>query len=92
MIYVDDAYLKARIGNVQVTREWCHLVAFPPNEEELVEFGKKIGLRKEWLQRGTWVHFDVTPRKKQLAIRHGAIPIESRKLAKKMMDWRRRDG
>ncbi|GGA13891.1 hypothetical protein CYANOKiyG1_27390 [Okeania sp. KiyG1] len=59
--------------------------------EELIEFAAKIGLKEEWIQvRGTWhEHFDVSQSKKKLAIKHGAIPINSRGLVKMMKELKK---
>lgn len=51
---------------------FCHLTA--DSTEELLNFGERIGLRKEWLQisnNGT-PHFDLTLNKRKLALKYGA--------------------
>jgi len=52
----------------------CHLQA--DSETELVEFGKRIGLKPSWLQRkadSVDTHFDLTESKRTEAIAAGAI-------------------
>jgi len=62
----------------------CHLVA--DNRDELVRFAKKIGMKPEWIQcsRSGLVHFDLTPTRREVAIRQGAIEVTGRFLVEKM--------
>ena len=78
MIYVDDMRLRVRVGRLKA--RWSHLFAFPRDTAKLLEFGLKIGLRREWLQAaGTPdVHFDVTDDIRRRAIQAGAMPITVR--------------
>lgn len=73
MIYVDDFRAIARVGRIQA--RWSHLMAFPPNDQKLLDFGASIGLKPEWIQYGTWAHFDVTDSKRQAALDEGAVPM-----------------
>ena len=43
--------------------------------DELHEFAQKIGLKREWFQDTTFPHYDLTFRKREQAIRHGAVRI-----------------
>lgn len=52
---------------------WCHL--FADTETELLEMAKKIGMRPEWLQRGSIVHFDLVPPRRAKAVKLGAIEV-----------------
>lgn len=50
----------------------CHMYA--DSEAELHVFAEKIGLKKSWFQRNRTVnHYDLTPSKRVLAIRAGAL-------------------
>lgn len=42
----------------------------------------KIGIKRKWVQRpGTrFEHYDISQSKRKLAIEHGAVPVNSRKL------------
>lgn len=62
----------------------CHMVA--DSREELVEFAVRIGLRPQWLQdEGKRTeHFDLTPRKRQLAVANGAVSINLSQLVEIM--------
>lgn len=52
-----------------------HLIA--DTTEELLEMVDKIGVERKWIQyKGTYhEHFDIAMWKRELAIKHGAIPI-----------------
>jgi len=76
-VYVDDANISWR------GKRWCHLYA--DSLAELVEFGDRIGLKREWLQNpdGTsertgqtaLPHYDVTGQMLDNAVTHGAILV-----------------
>lgn len=51
----------------------CHLVA--DSETELVAFAVGLGLKKQWIQRGTLTHFDLTEGKREQALRMGAVEL-----------------
>lgn len=79
MIYVDElryhetSSIKGfakRYGNM-----WCHLFTESSQQlEELHEFARKIGCRKGWFQghNERFPHYDLTPAKRELALRRGA--------------------
>lgn len=85
MIYVDDARIPATVGLYE--SKWSHLMAFPPDRDELIAFGKKIGLKPEWMQKDNnniLRHFDITDRMRNVAIARGATEITARELAIKV--------
>lgn len=58
----------------------CHMVA--DTEEELDEMADKIGVARRWKQAprrdkgvGSLVHYDIAKSKRQLALYHGAVPL-----------------
>lgn len=60
----------------------CHLFSDLPRAEgirELVRFGRRIGLKREWLQARHDVtrvpHFDLTPGKRERAVAAGAVEL-----------------
>lgn len=64
---------------VNVPKRWfggAHLGA--DSKEELLNFGRRIGLRATWLQRRPIVHFDVTASKLKAARAAGAIAVIGR--------------
>jgi hypothetical protein len=67
-VYVDD--VRHSFGRMIM----CHLWA--DSLEELLAFVDKIGVQRKWLQqppKASWVHFDISLGKKELALRSGAI-------------------
>lgn len=53
--------------------EACHLTG--DTFAELRAFAREIGLKDVWIQRGILLHYDLTRRKRALAITHGAISL-----------------
>lgn len=67
-VYVDDSMILWR------GRKWCHLQA--DTLEELHAFAAKLGLKREWFQKGSRPendHYDVTEAKRAQAIALGAV-------------------
>lgn len=78
-VYVDNANIQASVPNGRLvhTSQWCHLMA--DTVDELVEFGRSIGMRVAWLQvKRSGVHFDLTANKRRIAVRAGAIEVPIR--------------
>lgn len=51
---------------------WCHLWADTP--EELHALARRIGLKRAWFQdRPGFPHYDLTPGRRALALRAGAV-------------------
>lgn len=58
---------------------WCHMWA--DSNEELDALARKIGLQRPWRQDspsrffpgGRFVHYDLVPSKRALALKHGAV-------------------
>lgn len=48
--------------------------------EELHEFAAKIGLKRSWFQDKSLPHYDLTKRRRTMALLAGAIEIDRRKL------------
>ena len=56
-----------------------HLIADDLNE--LHDFARKLGLKREWFQSRSLIpHYDLFGRKKRLAIRKGAMKISSKQI------------
>src|SRR3990167_125059 len=69
MIYVDKLFT---LGG----RRWCHMYS-DGNIEELHEMADRIGLKREWFQnKPECPHYDLSPSKRALAIRNGAVSCE----------------
>jgi hypothetical protein len=71
MVYVD----KLEKTNRWRYNTYCHLTA--DSDSELLEFGRSIGLKDEWLQisnRGI-KHFDIVSTKRLMAVNIGAVEL-----------------
>jgi len=79
-IYVDEAVNPWR-GHM-----WAHLVS-DESIEELQRFGDSIGLKRHWLQTN---HYNITARKRNWAIKLGAVPLPRRDLAHLVFEKYRR--
>jgi hypothetical protein len=80
-IYVDPLFTwigdyrdkdAARTGG-RNRHQWCHMFGDKTDYTELHNMAQQIGLRREWFQEN---HYDLTPVKRALAIRLGAVEID----------------
>lgn len=71
-------------------KESCHLIVAGPLNDLLV-FADRLGLKRDWFQgNASWPHYDLTPNKRKLALRLGAIGIEAVEEARARNDVFRR--
>jgi hypothetical protein len=71
------------VDEPQPEKNWCHM-ATDGDLSELHAMARKIGLRWSWFQRHPKVpHYDLSPGKRQAALRHGAIAIPAKELFKR---------
>ncbi len=71
--YVDELVVHERVHPSirYLGQSWCHLWA--DTDTELHEFAAKIGMRRSWFQpHHTRNHYDLTPRRRLVALRAGA--------------------
>jgi len=61
---------------------YCHMIADLPGELHAMAY--TIGLKADWLQKpGTpWEHFDLSPGKRAEAVKHGAVEVTAKELAR----------
>ena len=76
-VYVDDLFVMesrvhaARMVGERTGHRWCHMWSDDLNR--LHALAAKIGLKREWFQNhGRVPHYDLTPNKRELALKHGA--------------------
>lgn len=74
-VYIDPEFLTPRSA-VWKWRSACHL--FADTEGELDAFAPTIGLKPGWLQHrpGKLRHYDLSPTKRALAVRAGAVYLD----------------
>jgi hypothetical protein len=51
----------------------CHLMA--DTEKELHDFARQIGLKRNWFQTKSSPHYDLTERRRKMAIALGAVEV-----------------
>lgn len=75
-VYVDN--YRGRLGRMLM----AHLVA--DTHDELMRMAARLNLNPDWIQSpGTpREHFDVSLRKRDLAVRHGAVEVSSRDIVR----------
>lgn len=54
----------------------CHMIA--DTLEELHEMADAVGMKREWYQPSSFPHYDLTPRRREIAVRKGAIELNNR--------------
>jgi hypothetical protein len=64
----------ARVG-ARHNHQWCHMFADEADCQELHDFAKKLGLKREWFQGD---HYDLVPTKRIKAILLGAKSVNNR--------------
>lgn len=82
MVYVDD--MRAPYGRMIM----CHMLA--DTDEELHAMAQKIGVNRRWHQRaGTiYSHYDICMSKRELAVNHGAIEINRKRVGELLLQRR----
>jgi hypothetical protein len=55
---------------------WCHMFADEEDCAELHAMARKIGMKREWFQRG---HYDLVPTKRAKAVALGAVEADRQK-------------
>jgi len=64
----------------------CHMLA--DSLEELHAMADKIGVARKWFQPGSTPHYDICRTKIALAIIHGAIVADRKKVVSLIRFWR----
>lgn len=89
-VYVDD--VRHKFGRMVMCHIWADSLG------ELLQMAHRVGVNSRWLQqppKASWVHFDISLGKKDLAISYGAVltdkygPVEF--LAKQRGDQKKLD-
>lgn len=60
-------------------RTWCHMMTDDSTLAELHAMARLIGMRRSWFQGHDpgHPHYDLTPSRREAAIRHGAVALSS---------------
>ncbi len=88
MIYVDPIvqYPACKLRS----KQWGHM-ATDGDLEELHAMAARLGLQRSWFQATSLPHYDITPSKRALALRLGAVSVGSVELARRCF-LRRQEG
>jgi hypothetical protein len=71
------------------TTQSCHMFIDGTDLEELHVFAERIGLKRQWFQdKRIAPHYDLTPSRRALAVKLGAVEVLERKAASAI--WRAR--
>jgi hypothetical protein len=82
-VYVDESAWPYR-GQL-----YCHMFTDQMDLAELHDLASRIGLRRSWFQDprpGDHPHYDLSPAKRSLAIRYGAVETTARKAVGVMLE------
>jgi hypothetical protein len=83
------ATAQARRVSSRTGGRWCHLMVDAGDDlESLHEFAARLGLKRSWAQLHSRVfpHYDLTPSKRALAVRLGAVEVGALEQARRA--WR----
>lgn len=88
VIYVDPLFTATpRLAHVKKHgSQWCHLMS-DSSVEELHDFAQSIGLKREWFQRTSIPHYDLTPAKRVQALKNGAVELSRQDASSIVRGW-----
>ena len=81
-ILIDSFHNGAR-GPFRYWHRRCGHLVSDSSIEELHEFAEGLGMRREWFQRKSVPHYDLTGQHYELAIERGAILVSSREIVRR---------
>lgn len=68
----------------------CHMLTDDMTLEELHALATRIGMKRAWFQSRSTPHYDLTPKRRSMAIAAGAVEIDRRRSAAIAVMWRER--
>lgn len=78
MIYVDQAIFKR---SPRGRKSYAHMIA--SSLDELHEFALRIGVKRHFFHRSKFLHYDITAKQRDVALRAGAVGVTSKELIAK---------
>jgi len=78
-----DSFQNGRRGPLRFWDRRCGHLVSDASIDELLAFAAGLGLRREWLQKGSIPHYDLTGETLQLAMERGARLVSSRELVRR---------
>jgi len=85
-VYVGPLFKAQVYGGNWRYGEACHLLA--DTEGELHEMALKLKLKRSWFQNKNVAHYDLTPSKRLLAVKNGAVELDFRQEGLKIRELR----
>lgn len=82
--YPPEAFKDKRVRNIST--QWCHMIA--DTKIELIEMARQIGMKEKWVQDTDPNHFDLTPTRRESAIKNGAISLNRKEFILKLREIR----
>jgi menaquinone-dependent protoporphyrinogen IX oxidase len=89
MAILIDSFLNGARGPFHFRHRRCGHLVSDTSIGELHAFAERLGLRREWLQRRSIPHYDLTGERYELALALGAELISSRELVRRAVRWAR---
>lgn len=87
-VYVDPIRTHATVKGQAARwgKQWCHM--FGDTTAELDAMAVRVGLRTSYRQHSgkPLEHYDLTPPKRELAVKYGAIELTSREAIRRVVD------
>jgi hypothetical protein len=83
-VYVDELVVWYHAKHRCFKNGSCHLTS--DNLDELHEFARRLGLKRAWFQeRSSAPHYDLSPAKREQALKLGAVFVSAREQARKRL-------
>src|SRR5436190_4285874 len=83
MAILIDSFQNGARGPWRYWHRRCGHLVSDSSIEELHEFAASLGLRREWFQRKSVPHYDLTGEHYELALERGAILVSSREIVRR---------
>lgn len=83
MAILIDSFQNGARGPFRYWHRRCGHLVSDSSIEELHEFAASLGLRREWFQRKSVPHYDLTGAVYDLAVERGAILVSSREIVRR---------
>jgi hypothetical protein len=83
MAILIDSFFNGDRGPVRFRHRHCGHLVSDTSLEELHEFAKGLGLRREWLHMKSIPHYDLTGEVYEQALNRGAMLVSSREIVRR---------
>ena len=83
MAILIDSFQNGARGPIRYWHQRCGHLVSDSTLDELHEFARLLGLRREWFQRRSIPHYDLTGEYYRLAIERGALLVSSREIVRR---------